>query len=553
MSAASRLAILYETDAYSFKNKVMGRQSAGIAFLKALAETRPERLWCYSRTRDSAVELANELRRLGSGATGIHWVSYQSPALLAEPGVLYRPDPVIAGEAWRRLGRADPRAYSLCGITHTTASHGVMETLAGLLTAPLEEWDAVICTSRAVRDTVRQVVEAEAEHLRERVGAARFTLPQLPVIPLGVHCADFADNGPLREAARAELGIAPDAVVVLFVGRLAFHGKAHPLPMYLGLADVATERPVILLQAGWFANEGIEKAFRDDAAALCPAATHLFVDGRDQAKLKGAWAAADIFTSMSDNIQETFGLTPIEAMAAGLPSVVTDWDGYRDTVRDGIDGFRVPTLALPPGAGADFADGHDLGLLNYDHYCGITSQFVAVDVEAAATAYRRLVADPDLRRRMGDAARARARAEFDWRVIFGRYQALWDDLSERRRSDAALHPTPTRRVRPARMDPYRAFASYPTRPIGPATQVMRRPGATAADGAARRGLATTSFAAPHLPAPELIGQVLDALPDGTWSDVGAVRAACPRTAPATLDRALVWLVKAGILTFRTGP
>ena len=52
--------------------------------------------------------------------------------------------------------------------------------------------------------------------------------------------------------------------------------------------------------------------------------------------------------SLSDNMQETFGLTPIEAMAAGLPSVVSDWDGYRDTVQHREHGFRIPTLAPPP-------------------------------------------------------------------------------------------------------------------------------------------------------------------------------------------------------------
>ena len=30
-------------------------------------------------------------------------------------------------------------------------------------------------------------------------------------------------------------------------------------------------------------------------------------------------------------------------MAAGVPLVVSDWNGYRDLVRNGIDGFRVPT------------------------------------------------------------------------------------------------------------------------------------------------------------------------------------------------------------------
>ncbi|MFD0936269.1 glycosyltransferase family 4 protein, partial [Methylobacterium trifolii] len=237
-----------------------------------------------------------------------------------------------------------------------------------------------------------------------------------------------------REAARAALGIAPDRVVVLFVGRLSFHGKAHPLPMYLGLERVARERPVTLVQAGWFANEPIERAFRDDAHKLCPSVDYRTVDGRDQSRLKLAWDAADIFTSLSDNVQETFGLTPLEAMAAGLPVVVSDWDGYRDTVRDGIDGFRVPTLAPAPGHGGDLADRFDLHVDNYDLYCGHAGQFTAVDVEAAGRAYAMLAGDPDLRARMGAAGAQRARECFDWSHVFGRYRDLWADLGERRRS-----------------------------------------------------------------------------------------------------------------------
>ena len=51
-------------------------------------------------------------------------------------------------------------------------------------------------------------------------------------------------------------------------------------------------------------------------------------------------------------------------MAAGLPVVVSDWDGYRYTVSDGVEGFRVPTLA-PAHArqGEELALQHDHGLL----------------------------------------------------------------------------------------------------------------------------------------------------------------------------------------------
>ena len=52
--------------------------------------------------------------------------------------------------------------------------------------------------------------------------------------------------------------------------------------------------------------------------------------------------AADLFVSLADNPQETFGITPLEAMAAELPCLVSDWDGYRDTVTNDV-GCRIPT------------------------------------------------------------------------------------------------------------------------------------------------------------------------------------------------------------------
>ena len=48
-------------------------------------------------------------------------------------------------------------------------------------------------------------------------------------------------------------------------------------------------------------------------------------------------------------------------MASGLPVVATDWDGYRDTVTNGVEGFLVPTLTPPPGAGSQLALRHQSG------------------------------------------------------------------------------------------------------------------------------------------------------------------------------------------------
>lgn len=179
------------------------------------------------------------------------------------------------------------------------------------------------------------------------------TLFLLPVIPLGIHTQDFSFTEAQKAAARQAMGVDEHTLVVLFMGRLSFHAKAHPLAMYQALEAAAqgTGKSVVLVECGWHANEFIEKAYRDAAQLACPSVRVITLDGRKAEDRQTAWAGADVFCSLSDNIQETFGITPIEAMAAGLPVVVSDWDGYKDTVRDGIDGYRIPTLM--PQAGLD--------------------------------------------------------------------------------------------------------------------------------------------------------------------------------------------------------
>jgi glycosyltransferase involved in cell wall biosynthesis len=121
--------------------------------------------------------------------------------------------------------------------------------------------------------------------------------------------------------------------------------------------------------------------FRDGAAQFCPDVRVAFADGHDAEVRRDSWAAADIFISLADNIQETFGLTPIEAMASGLPVVVTDWDGYKDTVRDGIVGFRLATWMPRPGQGDDFAYRYESQVINYDMYCGLTASTISLDMD----------------------------------------------------------------------------------------------------------------------------------------------------------------------------
>ena len=202
--------------------------------------------------------------------------------------------------------------------------------------------------------------------LAEHYGATRFAEIELPVIPLGVDVAAQARPADEIAAARQDLGLAPEEVVFLFAGRLSFHAKANPAPVYLALERAAAGRRLVCIEAGQFHNEAIAESYRDAQRTLAPSVRFLHAEGGDAAAYRRAWCAADVFVSISDNIQETFGITPVEAMASGLPVLVSDWNGYRDTVRDGIEGFRIATLLPRAGLGADLADRHAAGIDSYD-------------------------------------------------------------------------------------------------------------------------------------------------------------------------------------------
>ncbi|MEZ5666912.1 MAG: glycosyltransferase family 4 protein [Alphaproteobacteria bacterium] len=564
--ARTDAAVFYVADGYDTNTRqLMGRRAAGEAFLKALAQDPAGGpLVCCTPAAGGFDGFRKHVRALGAPADRpLRHVVLGDHAGLAAAGCVFYPGPDIAKLAWARAA-GDPRGHSLTGVTHTTASHGAMDHIAGLLGGPLEAWDALICTSRSVRTTVEQVLGVAFEQAAARGERPRPPQAQLPVIPLGIDCAGLAPGpaaGASRAGFRARYGIGADDLVVLSLARTSYHGKAHPLPMYLALQAVAAmpgRGPLHLLQTGWFANDAIEQHFRAAAAALCPDVAVHFVPGTDPDVRSGIWHAADIFSLMSDNIQETFGLAPLEAMAAGLPVVASDWNGFRETVRHGVDGFLARTAMPAAGAGADLALRHDIGVDSYDRYIGGASQATAVSIADAIAGFAALADGADLRRSMGAAGMARARAEFDWPVVLGQYRALWSELAARRAgampdSDPPVPVPPLRPphpVNPARDDPFRSFACYPSVALDRDTPLRLAAGAGEPLLRERAALAMNSFAAAVLPAGAQFAAMLHALGRGDATAGAVLDRAEVAFAPGL--RGLGWLAKMGLVEIGDG-
>jgi hypothetical protein len=274
----------------------------------------------------------------------------------------------------------------------------------------------------------------------------------------------------------------------------------------------------------------------------------IWVDGQDELRYRQAWQGSDVFVSISDNIQETFGLTPVEAMAAGLPVIVSDWNGYKETIRDGVDGFRVPTYLPPAGIGVDLATRHALGLDTYDFYIGRTSLATAVVPKALSQACTDLATQPELRMRMGAAGLARAQSVFDWPIILEQYADLANHLTAIR-----LKAGPqTKEPWVQRPDPFARFSHFSTSTLKGSALVIAQPGAQArlAD-LFSLAMANYAFDTSLLPR-ETITALLDVVEKKGLLTVNDLLKATGVASPVGV-RCLMWLWKFDLINVASSP
>ena len=162
--------VYYSGDGYSTAGpKLMGRQAAGQGFLRAYVQA------CQEQSLAASAWISPPLQQLATAAmygfkqaglkSSLELVSSANMDAMSQSGCLYVPQPGLAELASQRI-RLGERKFSLCGITHTTASHSVMTTLAQLPLVPLRPWDALICSSTAVVQCVQQLVGQQFEYLK---------------------------------------------------------------------------------------------------------------------------------------------------------------------------------------------------------------------------------------------------------------------------------------------------------------------------------------------------------------------------------------------------
>jgi phosphatidylinositol alpha-1,6-mannosyltransferase len=274
------------------------------------------------------------------------------------------------------------------GLPYGVVLHGAEVTVPGRLPVTRQ------ALARVLRHA-RLAVCAGGYPAAEARRAAGPAMPPVVEVPPGVDSGRFVPLDRVgRAAARAELDVADDALLVVSVSRLVPRKGMDVLVD--AAADLVREFPSLVVLVG---GDGRDR-HRLGARAQDRRAPVRFLGRVPDDRLARLYGAADVFAMACRNRwfgleQEGFGIVFLEAAACGVPQLAGRSGGADEAVVHGETGIVVDH----PG-----------------------------NARAVTGALRSLLADGHWRRRMGMLARARAERSFDYDVLAPRLAAALSDV-----------------------------------------------------------------------------------------------------------------------------
>lgn len=310
----------------------------------------------------------------------------------------------------------------------------VYDTYFLKLFSDFQKYDSLICTSQSLKQVVTNYLNQLSDEILEKYNVKIKYNGRLDVIPLGIDTNKFRPLN--KNICRKQLNINSNAFVILYFGRICAYSKADLFPVLHLMKKLVKKNPrreIIFLVKGFDPDNGkYQNALLKYANYLGISKNVIFINSSSVPN-EVIYNAADCFTSPIDNLQETFGITPLEAMACGIPQVVSDWNGYKETVVNGVTGYRVRTfwcdcdkdISKFPFSGDFYYSGNSM---NASHFA--LAQSVALDLEQYEYIIQKLIDKPRLLSKLSFNSVERAKSTYDWKVIVKRYVELWSELVE---------------------------------------------------------------------------------------------------------------------------
>ncbi|MBA2620282.1 MAG: glycosyltransferase [Acidobacteria bacterium] len=246
--------------------------------------------------------------------------------------------------AWTTL-TGKPRRVKLIHTYHGHVFHSYYGNLKTKIFLLIEKTLARLATDKIVVITPQQFEEI---HGTFKIGRAS----QFEIVPLGIDLKQFgeAEGSEKREAFRAEIGAAPDEILVGFVGRLT---EIKNVPMLLKVAELYAERKNQSSPNLKFiiVGDGNLRAYLErESATLKLRNIVKFVGNRNDADV--FYAGLDVVALTSLN--EGMPLSLIEAMANGRAVISTEVGGVADllgAVQTRKENFKICERGISAASG----------------------------------------------------------------------------------------------------------------------------------------------------------------------------------------------------------
>ncbi|MGI9279300.1 MAG: DUF4135 domain-containing protein [Endozoicomonas sp.] len=406
-----------------------GLRQANEAFLKAVIRySRFDELHLFLHGGQVAAfrqDWKSYLSQFGAGKSISILPVHELPSSLQEHvyTVFHSGDPYISDLASLRERHASG-VFPITGRAHSLNDDTRLSRVRDLIFSPLKPCDSIICSSSAQKTVMKRLLSSASASVSDTVGVAVPYRGQVNLIPLGIEPAGKESGG--QEPAVSSQRKVPQ---ILCLGRLSAADKMDLHPLLLALNDLIEEGAVTKFQ---LVIAGAGDASSEYVRSLLAQAYEFNLEDYirfelsvDDDKREQLMAEADVFVSLSDNVQESFGLAPLEAMRAGIPVILSDWNGYRDLIVSGQEGYLIKTSSADHDAIS-----RSLSLVSKAQAQLIQAQGVAVDIESLKEALSSLLLDENLRKEMSKAAIQRINETFSWPLLIEQYHRLVEALGQ---------------------------------------------------------------------------------------------------------------------------
>jgi glycosyltransferase involved in cell wall biosynthesis len=285
------------------------------------------------------------------------------------------------------------RSFPIITMMHSLGYGFQFQPLILSLVTPSCPGDTVIAPSRHAAEVFRRQCENVAQALELDV-----PLPNTIVIPYGVPPVPHVP----RETARAVLGW-DETPVILFVGRLSYRDKADFDALLEAAARLASKELAFRLVIAGSDAEQRSEAIRGRAHIYGVSDIVDVIPNISEIDKHVLLSGCDIFVSPSNTTSESFGLSVIEAMLHACPIACTAWSGYKEIVRDGVDGFLIDTW---------WNEQSEVDLPFVINQTDTLSPNVAVDIVQLTSVLEDLLLDPEKRQAVGMSGQSRAESMY---------------------------------------------------------------------------------------------------------------------------------------------